>query len=109
MINTDDLVIRADLGIIIAYESTATHALESRTDGRGNYFHRINFEKFTRAEDIPAKYRKLKSLAHHFETINALGLLAEKFESERARIIGNEYTSVEDREFMRTAINPFNL
>lgn len=108
MINTNRLVIRADLGLVIAYESTATHMLESRTDGRGNYFHRINTEKFTRAEDIPAKYRKLKSLALDFETINALELLAEKFESERERIVYNEYISVEDREFMQTAINPFN-
>lgn len=89
----DGIVVRPDLALVIVYASTATHALESRANGRGAYRHRINREVFTSAADIPASFRKLGAIARAVETADALTLTAldTRYRADLALTARNEY------------------
>ena len=92
-VGTDSVVVRPDLRFTIFYASTATHMLESRSDGRGNYWHRINREVFATAADIPANYRKLGAIARAVETADSLTLAAleARYVADLALTARNEY------------------
>lgn len=64
--------VHRDLGIVIVYASTSTHTLVSRTNGRGTYLHRINFDRYEHASDIPPSFRKLGAIARAVETSDTL-------------------------------------
>lgn len=100
-------VIRPDLGMVIIYAQTATHALESRTTGRGQYRHRINLDVFDRAADIPATYRKLGAIARAVEESDALTLRAieTRHAADLAAIVANEYRDDETRAAARAALD----
>ena len=86
-VGTDSIVIRPDIagGIIIAYASTLTYALESRADRYGNHAHRVNLEWYKRAADIPAEYRKAKRIATAVERHSAAALIGAH-ETHRAEL-----------------------
>ena len=108
---TDSVVIRPDLRFAIFYASTATHGLESRADGRGNYWHRINGEVYSRAADIPANYRKLGTIARAVETADALTLAAleARYVADLALTARNEYRSEESRADALALLNAARL
>lgn len=94
-------VVRVDLGMVIIYDQTATHALESRSDGRGKFLHRINREKWDTADAIPANFRKLRATAQRFEAATALILeaLATRYTADLMATASNEYRAESDRAF----------
>ena len=91
--NNTGVVVRADLRFVIVYASTATHALESRADGRGQYWHRINRDVYPSAADIPATYRKLGAIARAVEAAEAFTLAAldTRYRADLALTASNEY------------------
>lgn len=100
-------VIRTDLGMVIIYAQTATHALESRATGRGQYRHRINRDVFEHAADIPATYRKLGAIARAVEESDGLILRAieTRHAADLAGIVANEYRHAETRAAARVALD----
>jgi hypothetical protein len=110
----DGIVVRPDLRFVIVYASTATHMLESRADGRGNYWHRINRDTYASAADIPATLRKLGAIARAVETADALtrDALATRYAADLALIAANEYRDADTRAdalARLNAPNPFTL
>lgn len=103
----DGIVIRPDLRFAIVYASTATHALESRADGRGQYWHRINRDVFTSAADIPASYRKLGAIARAVESADALTLVAlnARYRADLALTAANQYRDDATRADARALLN----
>ena len=101
------VVVRPDLNMIIVYAQTATHMLEARTTGRGQYRYRINREIFEHAADIPAKYRKLGAVARAVEESDTLALRAieTRFAADLAGVVANEYPSAETRAKARAALD----
>ena len=99
-------VVRPDLGMVIVYAQTATHMLEARTTGRGQYRYRINRDIFEHAADIPAKYRKLGAVARAVEESDALTLRAieTRYAADLAGIVANEYRPAETRAEARAAL-----
>lgn len=91
--NSTDIVVRPDLGFVVFYASTATHMLESRADGRGKHWHRINRDFFESAADIPATYRKLGAVARAVEDADSLTLSAldTRYRADLALTASNEY------------------
>ena len=104
--NNNGAVIRPDLGMVIVYAQTATHMLEARTTGRGQYRYRINRDVFDRAADIPATYRKLGAIARAVEESDALTLraLETRHAADLAAIVANEYRDDETRAAAREVL-----
>lgn len=92
-------IARPDLGFCIFYASTATHSLEARATGRGQFAYRINLETFKRAEDIPTSYRKLRAIALRIEANDAdtLALLHAQYMHTLALVASNEYRAEAER------------
>jgi len=92
-------IARPDLGFCIFYASTATHALEARANGRGQFTYRINLETFKSAEDIPASFRKLRAIALRIEAndANTLALLNAQYMHTLALVASNEYRAEAER------------
>ena len=101
------VVVRPDLNMIIVYAQTATHMLEARTTGRGQYRYRINRDVFERAADIPATYRKLGAIARAAETADALVLnaLHTRYRADLALTAVNEYRPEDVRARAIDALN----
>ena len=101
------IAVRTDLGMVIVYAQTATHMLEARTTGRGQYRYRINRDVFDHAADIPATYRKLGAIARAAETANALVLnaLHTRYRADLALTAVNEYRPEEVRARAIDALN----
>lgn len=83
--------IRPDLGLVLIYASTADYALESRVNAAGVSKHRINLEWYDTAADIPATFRKARTIA--MRASDAGALVYDALETERvawlARLEGN--------------------
>lgn len=99
-------VVRPDLGMVLVYAQTATHMLEARTTGRGQYRYRINRDIFEHAADIPAKYRKLGAVARAVEESDTLVLRAieTRYAADLAGFVANEYRPAEARAEARAAL-----
>ena len=77
-IGTDSIVVRDDLGIVIAYASTADYMLEARATADGRRAYRVNLNWYASAEDIPATYRKARAIAKRVEVTDVTPLLDAK-------------------------------
>lgn len=92
-------IARPDLGFCIFYASTASHSLEARATGRGQFAYRINLETFKCAEDIPTTYRKLRAIALKIEAndTGTLALLNAQYMHTLALVASNEYRAEAER------------
>ena len=78
-------VIRTDLGLVIAYQSTDTYAIECRGNGKDSFAYRVDNFWYFAAEDIPAEYRKARTVASRFEKFDLGELLERQSTFEQAR------------------------
>ena len=100
------VVFRTDLGLVIAYASTATHSLEARATPRGAFRHRINLDTYDRAADIPTSFRKLRKIAQVVE--DSAETIATAYwttvRAELALTAANEYRDDATRQQARDAL-----